>query len=145
MKYTRSFLYLFIIVVLSTNTNAQTLTLSTNQFQTTDTKGKSLFAINNSFSTQSLNSDIKASKSSLMKQNNFDNSYSKYLELSKADTRFNLNFTKVDPCGYSGTGGINLSLIRNGYDPYYYNSNYSPNLFEDMVCTAVKSFLSNLR
>jgi len=145
MKSNRSILYLFIIIISSTNIYAQSRVVSTVEINNEVVTSKPLFVLNETYKFQPLFANSNTSNSNLIKENDFDNSFKKYLGLTKADTRFNLNFTLVDPCGYPGTGDTNLSLIRNGYDPYYYNSNFRPNLFEDVICTVAKSFLSNLR
>ena len=64
------------------------------------------------------------------------------LDLPLPEQRFNLNFLLVDPCWYSGNANMNLNLIRNGYDPYYHNSQYIPSFTETMVCTLAKSVVS---
>lgn len=145
MKSISSILYLFIIIILSSNSYAQTLILKSNEQLYNAEKSKTQFVLNNSLNIQSLNSEANISKSSSMVQNNFDNSYSKYLGLSKADTRFNFNFAKVDPYQYSGVGDYNISMVRNSYEPYYYNSNFQPNMLEGMLYSMVRSCLTQLR
>ena len=65
------------------------------------------------------------------------------LELPLGEQRFNLNFLLVDPCAFSANANTNLYLIRNGYDPYYHNTNYIPSFTETIVCTAAKSLVRN--
>jgi len=67
------------------------------------------------------------------RQYQFEKTFTKYLELSTDDLRFNLNFEKVDQYKYSSNKENNLSLMRNEMPIYNKYSYYQPSFAESFL------------
>ncbi len=77
-------------------------------------------------------------------KNQFDPSYNKYLNSGSKKYRFNINFSPIAPYNYFNSCPQNLSLVSNGYNPYYNGPTEIPSFTESVFIGVISGFLRNL-
>ena len=141
MAYLKSFIFLFVLVNISNNAFAQ------NEKQNPITiikNDKNEFRIGNT-KINSINSPNSNSSLNLILRNQISYSSINRIKAPKADLRFKLNFVKVDPYIYAGTGDNNLSLVRRGYEPHYQNPNNQPTFAGELIFGLLESWVRCIR
>ena len=141
MRSYKSIILFLIMVGLVTTANAQNVEFDFNQTIDEDQSelGVSIMLLDQT-QTFTLNPTSDDATTKKQRKNGVNN-----LDLPLPKHRYNLNFVLVDPCRFAGNPNVNLSLLRNGYDPYYPNANYFPTFTESLVCSLTKSILRQLR
>ena len=139
MPYLKSFIFLFILVNVSNNAIAQ----DENQNPVTIIKNdKNDFRIGTT-KLISINSTNYNSNLNLLLRNQISDL--SIIKAHKANLSLNLNFVKVDPFIFVGTGDNNLSLIRRGYESHYQNPNNQRTFTGELILGVLESCFIKLR
>jgi len=106
---------------------------------------KSYFS-KNSFNLTPSNNDLEIllANNDIKHKSQFDPTYYKYLKSGSKKNRFNINFSPIAPYNYFNSCPQNLSLVSNGYSPYYNGPTEIPSFTESVIFGVISSFLENL-